>query len=268
MGYEKARHSLKKTEIEIIQMINNKKETQEDSKIDQLANQGYCILNSVFDQSEVEHFRATTLKDLGVMGQTRNTVHSFHLAGFHRFPEQSAIHAELVSNLTVNSFLTDYYDRHTFYAIGLSDITINRSQQWHTDLLRGKFSHYLQGGIPWQNAKQSCIKALVYLQSSKSLRIVPGSHLSPSPLDDSMLDELAKSKSIVQLELNAGDVVMMDIRALHRGSTDEEMSDAQLAQNPKILLSTVFGAINSEFTQAMQLGNAHRMIEWDRKYLT
>jgi hypothetical protein len=59
----------------------------------------------------------------------------------------------------------------------------------------------------------------------------------------------------------------MDIRALHRGSTDEEMRGLELADTPKILFSTVFGPIASAFTQAMQVGNAHRMAEWDRRFL-
>ena len=115
--------------------------------------------------------------------------------------------------------------------------------------------------------RKSCIKVLAYLQSGKSLRIVPGSHLSPTPLDDALLNPHANLASIVQLELNAGDAVLMDIRALHRGSTDAEMNDPQLANNPKILLSTVFGATDSTFAHAMQAGNDYRMKQWDLKYL-
>lgn len=233
----------------------------------QLANDGYCILPSVFSNSEVERFREAAVSNLGAMGKTREVTHSFHLAGFHRFPALSSLHSDLAANGTINSFLSDYYDGDSYCAFGLSDITVNRSQHWHTDLLRGDYSHFLPDGVPWLDVKRTCIKALAYLQTGKSLKIVPGSHLHPSPLDDELLDHLAQSAAVTQLEIQSGDVVMMDIRALHRGSTDEEMRAPKLFETPKILISTVFGAIDSTFTQAMQLGNAHRMMQWDRRHL-
>lgn len=233
----------------------------------QLITQGYCVLPSVFEGAMVARFRDAVLGSLDMMGKTRNIEHSRHLAGFHRFPQLTTLHSELVSNPAVNSFLQSYFKASPYYAIGLSDITINRSQEWHTDLLRGKFGSFLPEGLAWKVSHPGCLKALVYLQPGKSLRIVPGSHLSPTPLDDRELDKLAQASEHVQLELNAGDVVMMDIRALHRGSTVDQMSDPELALNPKILVSTVFGPIGSGFAQAMQLGNAHRLMEWDQRYL-
>lgn len=201
------------------------------------------------------------------MGQTRDVAHSYHLAGFHRFPSLSAIHARISSEEAINHFLSAYYSGRPYYTIGLSDITVNRSQQWHTDLLRGQYSRFLDKGIAWEKSGGSCIKALLYLQDGASLGIVPGSHLIPSPLDDTQLDGLARSQDLVWLSVRAGDVVMMDIRMLHRGSTDEDMQNPELAQTPKILVSTVFGLIGSAFTEAMQIGNAHRMVDWDRRFL-
>ena len=149
----------------------------------------------------------------------------------------------------------------------MSDITINRSHQWHTDLLRGKYSELMNFETLWSPETAGCIKALVYLQSGKSLKIVPKSHLQTTPLDDTELDRIARSTAHSQITVNAGDVVMMDIRALHRGSTDDEMSSPELAKTPKILLSTVFGELNSDFAQAMELGNVQRMIDWERRHL-
>ena len=201
------------------------------------------------------------------MGQTRDVAHSYHLAGFHRFRTLSGIHARIVDDAAINQFLSGYYGGDPYYAIGLSDITVNRSQQWHTDLLRGRYSSFLDGEIPWSEPAGSCVKALVYLQDGASLRIVQRSHLVPTPLDDVLLDELARSQEVVQVKVAAGDVVIMDIRALHRGSTDEEMRGPELADTPKILLSTVFGPIASVFSQAMQVGNAHRTADWDKRFL-
>lgn len=241
--------------------------TEKSPLTENLESDGYCILKSVFSDHDVERFRAATVKNLSIMAQTRDVAHSRHLAGFHRFPALTALHSEIASNDVINDFLVAHYAGRAYYAIGLSDITVNRSQQWHTDLLRGRYSDFLKDLSPWARPKDSCIKALVYLQTSNSLRIVPGSHLSPSPLDDVMLDRLAQSQDVAKLEVEAGDVVMMDIRSLHRGATDEEMRKPELADSPKILVSTVFGPIASAFTQAMQFGNTQRMLDWDRLYL-
>jgi len=201
------------------------------------------------------------------MGRTREAEHSRHLAGFHRFPALATVHSEIASNRAIYHTLSDYYEGRAYYAIGLSDITVNRSQQWHTDLLRGKYSEFLKDGSPWVETRGSCIKALVYLQAGNSLRVLPRFHLSPTPLDDPMLDSIARTEDVTELKVEAGDVVMMDIRTIHRGATEEEMSEPKLAHSPKILVSTVFGLITSAFTQAMQLGNAQRMVDWDRRYL-
>ena len=233
----------------------------------QLETQGFCILPQVFGAADIARFRAAVMREAETMGQTRNVAHARHLAGFHRFPKFAGLHAELVAEPGVNALLDRYYGGDSFYAIGLTDITINRSQHWHTDLLRGTYSHFLQDDLPWQAGERGCIKALVYLQSGKSLRIVPGSHLSPTPLDDVALERMAEQGSYAVLDVAAGEVVMIDIRSLHRGSTDAEMAAPALAHNPKILISTVFGAIHSRFAQAMQIGNAHRMQDWDARNL-
>ena len=234
----------------------------------QIAKNGYCVLKSVFDNEKIDQFRLNAMSGKHLMGQTRAASHSYHLAGFHRFPHFAQCHADLLCNSTINNALANYFDEQSFYAIGLSDITVNRSQQWHTDLLRDKYREYLHEDSLWDTHTKGFIKALVYLQSGKSLRIIPGSHLQPTPLNDGELDVFARSATYVQLDVAAGDVVMMDIWAVHRGSTDDEMSASSLEQSPKILLSTVFGALNSPFSKSMELGNMHRMVAWDQKYLT
>ena len=157
-----------------------------------LRSQGYHILRSVFPDPTIERFRALTIMNLDIMGRTREAEHSRHLAGFHRFPALATLHSEIASNRKIYDTLSDYYEGRAYYAIGLSDITVNRSQQWHTDLLRGKYSEFLKDGSPWVETRGSCIKALVYLQAGNSLRVLPRFHLSPTPLDDPMLDSIAR----------------------------------------------------------------------------
>ena len=201
------------------------------------------------------------------MGQTRSSAHSYHLAGFHRFPALSTLHGRIVDDPDINNFLAAYFEQKPYYAIGLSDITINRSQQWHTDLLRGQYAGFLDGTNPWSPDNGNCLKVLIYLQDGESLQIVPRSHMDRSPLDDNQLANVAETMEVVSVKVKAGDVVFMDIRLLHRGSTDEAMSNPALEHSPKILMSTVFGPIASQFAQAMQIGNVHRTVDWDRKFL-
>ncbi|MEE9387548.1 MAG: hypothetical protein V3U96_02975 [Paracoccaceae bacterium] len=228
---------------------------------------GFCVVKGVFSPDKIANFRDILTQNLDEMGQTRNVAHSFHLAGFHRFSKFDWVTEQIETNPAILDFLRDYYCGSSFSTLGLSDITINRSQQWHTDLLRGQYAKYLDGVNPWARPKGDCIKALVYLQNGKSLRIVQNSHRYPSPFDDRAIADVAQAKNVTQLSVRAGDVVMLDIRAIHRGSTDAEMSDPKLSENPKILLSTVFGRTKSAFSEAMRIGNADRMQDWDSNYI-
>ncbi len=48
-------------------------------------------------------------------------------------------------------------------------------------------------------------------------RIMPGSHLTPTPLDDALLEALGEAaRDVVRVDVRAGDVVMVDIRAFHQ----------------------------------------------------
>lgn len=238
-----------------------------DTSVDALKQDGVCCLKAVFRPEEVAHFRDQVLQNLDQMGRTRRTAHSHHLAGFHRFPTFAQLHTDLATHPTVTAFLSQVFDQDPYLSIGLSDITVNRSQHWHTDLLRGPYAQHLAGIDPWAPTVGPCIKVLLYLQPGKSLRIVRGSHLSPTPLDDAALERLAQSEAVDRLDLESGDVVMMDLRALHRGSTEEEMAAAAGGARSKILISTVFAPLSSPLSQAIQVGNAHRMVDWDRRHL-
>lgn len=233
----------------------------------QLGRDGFCILPKVLSPDTVAWMREKTRANVALMGQTRDCATSYHLAGFHRFSAFEGMARLIATNPTLRAFLDAHFTHEVWGEIGLTDITVNRSQHWHTDLLRGKYAQHLQEVDPWEQSHAPCIKALAYLQDGKSLRIVSGSHLDPTPLDDVALEDLANTETVTQLEVQAGDIVLMDIRALHRGSTDQEMTAPTLAVDPKILVSMVFGQTSSDFVRAMETGNARRMAEWDGAHL-
>jgi hypothetical protein len=109
-------------------------------------------------------------------------------------------------------------------------------------------------------------KALLYLQEGKTLATVPGSHIRKISLDDDQCVIPKDLDSISHVAVNAGDVVIIDLRLIHRGSTEAEMQSLTLAENAKILISTVFGGVGYPLTNAMEVGNFHRLMAWIAKH--
>lgn len=236
-------------------------------KLESLDRDGVQILKAAISHSAIQDMRAAILAQKDQMASTRAAAHARHLAGFHRNDKLARVHETLADNPALQGALTAHYGAGNATLFGLSDITINRSQHWHTDLLRGKYARFLDGVDVWAEPRATCIKALAYLQDGKSLRFVRGSHKSPTPLDDVALEALADRSDVHQLTVEAGDIVLMDLRTLHRGSTDAEMSSETLEHSPKILVSTVFGQKNAPLTKAMAQGNAARLADWEARHL-
>ncbi len=93
------------------------------------------------------------------------------MASFHRFPGLEPVHTLLTGNAKVAVVLTELLEP-ALRTIGMSDITVNRSQQWHKDLLRGKFSRYVADENPCANHSGKLFKVILYLQDSASLLVV------------------------------------------------------------------------------------------------
>lgn len=236
-------------------------------EINQLKKNGFCILSGVFNNLEINQMRDEVIAHLKNMAKTQNREQSYHLAGFHRYPSLFRLHSNLLSNQRINVALKNFYGAEDYITIGLSDVTINRSQHWHTDLLRGKYSSYLASTDPWDPQNIPCLKALVYLQAGKGLRVISGSHQIRTKLNDKDIYNELNLKNVQKVEVATGDVVLIDIRLIHRGSTEIEMNSPQLVSKPKILVSTVFGKVNVPITNAIQIGNFFRNIDWDQKWL-
>ena len=234
---------------------------------DQLSTSGYCILPNVVDKEALMEMRKIITANLDMMPNTRNSPHSRHMAGFERFSEFEPLFSLIDGNQSLNNFFSVHFGDEKYSSFGLSDITVNRSQHWHTDLLRGQFAHYLDDLDPWSPDVGSCVKALVYLQDGKSLKVASGSHLANTPLDDKLLEQLVPKMQVDHVEVAAGDIVMMDIRSLHRGPTETEMAAGSLANNPKILVSNVYAETSSALGKAMKVGNDHRLDEWCHRHM-
>lgn len=225
---------------------------------------GLGVLPGVFDQDTIEETRRIILENLHLMKNTRRTASSRHLAGFHRFPALEPLHCLITNSPQIQDVLRDLSSGE-IRTLGLSDITINRSQQWHKDLLRGKYQQYHDSEHICTESNGKAFKALVYLQDSSSLQFIEGSHRQDISLssDDSAIPE--NEGDARRVEVHAGDVVIMDICTTHRGSTEEQCSSPELEKHPRILMSTVFGQVDCAFTDSMEVGNSIRQVDWARK---
>lgn len=236
------------------------------SQSDNLKKHGLTVLSNLFTPEQIACARKTVQDNMHLLKNTRPTVSSRHLAGFHRHPQFDNLHSMLAGHPDICGFIRGVLDDSEIVTIGLSDITVNRSQEWHCDLLRGQFSTYLNDDICWGARGGGVYKTLLYLQPGRTLATLPGSHLRRISLADDQCVIPKDPDSITYVHVNPGDVVIIDLRLIHRGSTEAEMQSLALVDHPKILVSTVFGGVDYPLTHAMEVGNFHRLMAWIKKY--
>lgn len=233
-------------------------------KIRSLKSEGLVVLNQIIDENIITDARKLILKNRDLLKNTRQTASSGHLAGFHRFPALEPLHTILSCNSIIMQFLESVLAGEKLRNIGLSDITVNRSQEWHNDLLRGKYEKHLNENI-WEPNAGGVFKILLYLQNSESLKYIKSSHIKPISLSDDSLAQPSRNQEVSSIAVHTGDIVIMDIRCSHRGVDESFYANGQHDKNPKILISTVLGGINRELTRSMEIGNFYRLMDWDRR---
>lgn len=235
-------------------------------KAAQLRQDGYTCLPGLYASAAIDEARERVCKHIHLLRNTRPNQSSGHLAGFHRYPELEPLHAPVSCHENILGILSAATDDTRMRSIGLSDITVNRSQEWHVDLLRGKFQHHLTAEICWGPLGGGVYKVLWYLQNGRSLKVVPGAHTRPIELSNDQASEPRDISGTRSIAMEAGDVILMDIRLPHRGSTEAELSSEDFRRTPKILVSTVLGAATRPLTQAMEKGNWERLLDWDQTH--
>lgn len=226
-----------------------------------LGTDGYAVIESVFSADSIQRTRDRILDNLSLFKNTRASDSSRHLAAFHRYPSLEPLHTALTSNPQVLAVLKTVFGEQ-IVTIGLSDITINRSQQWHKDVLREKYAYHLEGIQVFDSKALAPIKALVYLQDSSSLKVLPGSHLQAADLQQGDKSIAEEPDHVEAIQVNAGDVILIDIRLTHAGSQESDFTAKALHENPKILVSTVFAKDQCPFSRAMERGNQERLFDW------
>jgi hypothetical protein len=241
-------------------------ETEATEKSRRLLDDGVVVLDGLFSSEEVEEARRSVLSNIHLLRNTRPNRSSGHLAGFHRHPRLRNLHDLLSRNGDVLSVLSEAMGACAIRPIGLSDITVSRSQQWHVDLLRGKYQRHLTPEICWGTEGGGVYKALLYLQRGTALRVLPGAHRNPVPLDADQYAEPKDLAGVTPVEVPSGAVVLMDIRLPHRGQSEDELMTSENPARPKILVSTVLGDDRKLLTAAMESGNSERQRDWDARH--
>lgn len=232
-----------------------------DDSIAEIHRDGVGLIRSAVDPDEIDQARRTVLAHAELMRNTRPTASSRHLAGFHRFPGLEPLHRMITGNRRVSEMMTGLLGS-DYRTSGLSDITINRSQPWHKDLLRGRFRHHLDGQDICARNHGTLLKVIVYLQDSNSLQFVPGSHRQDISLESDLFAIPPADIPVNRVEARVGDAVIVDVCTTHRGSAEEAFDSPRVLDQPKILVSTVFGKSNCDFVDRMELGNAERLAAW------
>ena len=226
---------------------------------------GVGVIPGAFDPATIAWARHLVLDHTATMKNTRPTESSRHLAGFHRFPALEPLHTMITANEVVAGHIAALTGT-PLRTIGLTDITINRSQQWHKDLLRGEFSRHLDAHT-CADHHGKVFKVIVYLQDATSLQYVRGSHRHDIPLTSDAAAIPGDTAGVERVETTAGDAVIIDICTTHRGSGEDAFATASAVAPPRILVSTVFGRTGCDFTDRMERGNADRQAAWERRHI-
>ena len=232
-----------------------------DNDLRALAHFGFVKLQGIFSSQQIAEARALIAANADLLYQTRSTPNSLHLAGFHRYPELESLHELLTQESRITELLSEAAGGRV-RTIGLSDITIDRSQEWHKDLLRGRFSEYISSNFPCHDYNGTAYKVILYLQPSSTLKISKGSHKIDVNLDSDTFAIPEDPSTVQQVSTEVGDVVIIDICLSHRGSEDCEVLGPRKWTDKRLLVSTVFGRDGATLTTETELGNAFRLDDW------
>lgn len=150
--------------------------------------------------------------------------------------------ALLKDNKKIQDALVDVFGGDNYRFCGHNDIGINRVMSWHKDKLYKPYDEYEKVNIfsTYNGEKHEIIKVLIYLQdhtqNDTALKLVPGSHTSPSMNTDDW----------IQLHPQYGDVIITDQKITHRGM-------AKPIKDLRVLVSFGFGK-NNIFTDQFENG--------------
>jgi hypothetical protein len=235
-----------------------------DDELNEVRTSGVEVIAGAFDAATVEEARRVALRHTDLMKRTRPTPSARHIAGFHRFPALEPLHRSITGNPVVTGRLHALLDA-DLRTIGLSDITIDRSQPWHKDLLRGAYRSFLEPAGVCERNHGKAFKVIMYLQDSSSLQVIPGSHRHDIELDSDEHAIPGPDDPVLSIPVRSGDAVIIDLCTTHRGADEATYLDKPPGTPPRILVSTVFTRAECSFADQLEAGNAARLADWTHR---
>ena len=207
-------------------------------------NNGYIILENVFNDEEIKIFRNEVLSYIK-NNKTISNAEGITIPDFIKYPEFDNL-SKVKENEKINQKLAEIFGGTNYHFCAHNDIGINRIVGWHKDKLNGNYAKYETIDI-WSThngEKHEIVKVLIYLQdhskNNHALKLVPKSYL----------DRKIENKNSIQLKPKLGDVIIFDQRITHRGM------DKQIKEK-RILVSFGFGK-NNIFTENFEKGTIQR----------
>lgn len=232
---------------------------------DLIKERGFAVLRNVISSKQLDLTRSIIMKNLNLFKNTRSYSSARHLASFHLHSSMSPL-MTLAQHLPIKIILSKLLGDYIF--LDFSDITVNRSQQWHKDLLRGKYTRYYENkNNICRNFHGHVYKVLIYLQDQSSLKVIKNSHVKDVNLNSDQFAIPKLNDEVIDVNSKQGDVVILDICSNHAGSTDEECRKLNLlgGKDTKILVSFTFGKKSSWLSNVMMVGNQARLQDWNEE---
>lgn len=209
---------------------------------------GYIVLKNVFSSDELNECKKEIMEYVRSGKGLKNAggVSIPDFVGCDILPKT----CKLKDNEKIQEALKDIFNGDNYRFCKHNDVGVNRICGWHKDKLNGDVSKYQTIDI-WSThngEKHEIVKVLIYLQDTKTLKVVPKSHLVRK----------INGKEHVIVDVKVGDVVIFDQRITHRGMEKQDKND-------RILVSFGFGR-NNVFTDNFEKGTVIRQDEQNGKY--
>jgi 2-polyprenyl-3-methyl-5-hydroxy-6-metoxy-1,4-benzoquinol methylase len=212
---------------------------------DEIEKKGYCIINNIFSNNEIERYKNEIIKYINTKKNLYFDSGGISIPNFIEKNELNIV-SQIKDDENINKCLNDIFKGDDYRFCSHNDIGINRIVGWHKDKLNGEVEKYETINI-WtkhENQEHEIVKVLIYLEDHSNdndgLKIVPGSHKKQN----------METNGWIQLQPKIGDVIIFDQRITHRGMENQ-------VSTPRILVSFGFGK-NNIFTDNFEKGTIVR----------
>lgn len=225
-------------------------------------------LEKVIAPEAIDNMRRLIASNLLYGSKTRDYDLNWHIPYFQRYSELESIHKYLLKQEPLNSAARSLLNSDKICSTSISDITVNRSQDWHKDLFRGPYRNLLPMNKwnPFDEQIPFAYRCLVYLQDGKSLQVISGSDTQEVCLENDSFSKPQKEDQVITLQANAGDVIFFDIRTTHRGKSYNDCSRIKTMNGIPMMIGLTLTYRESRWLYWLEFLNRARLRDWHTKH--